>query len=359
MAIHLIGVTNPNHSRTLQLVRCIQARGTLRVTGWGSKNLGIQGLGSLSSILKLPFEVLFGLRKIYSAILKADRDDTLVLSHPAQLNFIVSWPLLKVFRKKHLVDFYVSLYDTLVSDRKIISPKSPLAWGLRKADQITLRYAGGVIFDSQSNARRFGNLVKRGVGNIHIIYPRPPELFFREESKTKVKTDDVIFVGQFSPLQGLETIAKALQDPRLLSYSFTLIGSGPEREERHLEGLASNVTRISRVDYEELAQIISKHRISLGVFGTSEKAQSVFPNKVAESLALGVPVITAAGEVSKNFRNIGCLTIPPGEPTTLADEIIRCLEDNKFLQSLVRATANYPDAVSDCGSLDFRSPNGD
>jgi glycosyltransferase involved in cell wall biosynthesis len=68
--------------------------------------------------------------------------------------------------------------------------------------------------------------------------------------------------------------------------------------------------------------------IMLGVFGDTEKTRYVIPNKVFEALAMGLPLITAESPALNEFLEPGkhLSTVPPGNPTALAAEIVRLAE---------------------------------
>ena len=355
MTAHLIGVTNPSHSRTLQLIKCLSERHSeVKIVSWRTgTRLGFQRFQSLRSLMRLPVDVLLGASTIIKATIRTSRSDFIVLSHPSQLNLLVCWPFLVATGKRYAIDFYVSLHDTLVKDRAFVEEKSFLARCLRFLDSATIRFADKIIFDSESNAKRFLSRSSRSRGDCIVLYPEPPEFFSEAAQKQIEKTRDVIFIGHFSPLQGIETISQALCDKRLERYKFTIVGSGPSSEERHLSSLGENVNWIRHLDYAELPEVISQHRVSLGVFGLSEKAASVFPNKVVESLYCGVPVITRDGEISENFSKTGCITIPPGSKESLVVAIADFLENDQLRFSLENEAKVFTLGRNNCSTFEI------
>ena len=85
---------------------------------------------------------------------------------------------------------------------------------------------------------------------------------------------------------------------------------------------------IEWVDYSRLPAVIARATICLGVFGTSDKAGRVIPNKLFQQLAVGKPVITRSSEavdaLAKRHPQ-ALITVPAGEPRSLADAVANAL----------------------------------
>src|SRR5947208_906821 len=98
-----------------------------------------------------------------------------------------------------------------------------------------------------------------------------------------------LFVGKLIPLHGVETIlaaARAAPELRL-----RLVGSG--QLEALLDERPANVDWIHWVEYERLPDELHRAGCALGIFGTSDKAERVIPNKAFQALACGTPLVTA------------------------------------------------------------------
>src|SRR5262249_30186705 len=141
---------------------------------------------------------------------------------------------------------------------------------------------------------------------------------------------DVVYVGGFLPLHGLPTVIdaaarlEARHGPRLAA--FTLLGGGMMRPrvERDVAALGLRTVRLlPRAPYGEALARLAAADISLGVFGTSEKAGRVVPHKVFQSMALGVATITRRSTAIAEFFRDGehLLLVPPGDGAALAEAI--------------------------------------
>ena len=71
----------------------------------------------------------------------------------------------------------------------------------------------------------------------------------------------------------------------------------------------------------ELPGEIARASICLGVFGTSDKAARVVPNKVFQCAAAGRAVVTAATPAMTGAFGDAFVTVPVGDPTALADAV--------------------------------------
>jgi glycosyltransferase involved in cell wall biosynthesis len=114
------------------------------------------------------------------------------------------------------------------------------------------------------------------------------------------------------------------------------VGSG------QLEGLLldrpDNVEWVPWVEYEQIPGELARARCALGIFGTSDKAARVIPNKVFQALACGAPVVTADTPAARELLVDGesALLVPRGDPETLA-AAVRRLRDEAGLAMRVAA----------------------
>src|SRR5262249_30739236 len=60
---------------------------------------------------------------------------------------------------------------------------------------------------------------------------------------------------------------------------------------------------------------------ALGIFGTSEKARRVIPNKVFQALACGAPVVTGDTPAMRELGDDAALLVPPGDADALAEAV--------------------------------------
>lgn len=284
---------------------------------------------SLAIVLR-PANIISILR-FQAKLLFLERGSEVLLEHPSQLNFLIAFPIVKLRKHKITTDFYVGLHDTLVMDRELIKKGGLLAKILRMFDRFALKNSDRLIFASYSDRQRFSKEADIPFERSAVLLPSPPD-FFKPVRTDKPKRD-VIFVGEFSPLMGLDVIINCLNMPSMSKFTFTIVGTGQDSPKiSQIAGL-ENVKILDWVDYQKLPELYANHKLSLGIFGSSEKAKSVFPNKVMESLRVGVPCVTASMEIQEYFpENIGVQIVPEVNPQALALSIEAILSDKTLLE---------------------------
>jgi glycosyltransferase involved in cell wall biosynthesis len=248
--------------------------------------------------------------------------DAVIVGYPGHLDL----PAARRFARGRPVVFnpLVSLVDTLVGDRARFRPGSIPARLLAAVDRRALRGADVVVADTQANADFLAELAGLPEQRFVVCFVGAEEEVFRpgwepEEPATAV------FVGKLIPLHGLETVLGAARfAPEL---RFRVIGSG--QLESLLVSRPPNVEWIRWVEYEELPRELHRAGCALGIFGTSDKARRVIPNKAFQALACGAPLVTADTPAARELLVDGesALLVPPGDPEALADALRRLTAD--------------------------------
>lgn len=270
--------------------------------------------------------------------LRLAKHEFLILSYPGLFDIFFIWLFARIKGVKILWDAYIPLYDCVVNDRKTVTAGSLSAKILYLMEFATARLVDGYFLDTKTNAEHFESLYKLKPGSAGIIPVGAEDIFFNCRQKTPCcKGFETLFWGKFIPLQGVDTIVKAahLIQNKKHDIEFTIVGTGQESEQIdrliHKLGL-KNITRIKWADYKELTDLICCADVCLGIFGATEKAQRVIPNKLYQALGAGKAIITgdtpAISELKEygDFNNIHIIKI--NDPCALAEKIIE-LTDNQ------------------------------
>jgi glycosyltransferase involved in cell wall biosynthesis len=141
----------------------------------------------------------------------------------------------------------------------------------------------------------------------------------------------VLQYGKWSPLHGAGVVLAAAELLRSEPFRFVLIGEGQLSAELRgsiaARGL-TNVEWLGELPAGELRAHTLAADVCLGVFGGSEKAARVVPNKVFDALACGRPVVTADSDGAREWLRDGetALLTPAGDAAALAAALRRLLD---------------------------------
>ena len=103
-----------------------------------------------------------------------------------------------------------------------------------------------------------------------------------------------------------------------------------------------NICLIDWIQYEELAQKMKEADLLLGIFGTSEKATHVVPNKVFQALAMKKPILTSdTPAIREVFTPDEHIFISQSNPVQIADKIQHIYESEKMRISMAEKGYNY------------------
>lgn len=258
--------------------------------------------------------------------------DAVVVPYMGQLDVLVLKPFAWLRRKPVVWDMFISLYDTVALDRRLVRPDGFVGRLLKGLERCACRSASLVLLDTQAHARYVERILSLPSGMIDAIPVGVEREVFPRVPARRVHPGPlrILFYGQLIPLHGVRTILEAALSPAGQGYTWHLIGTGQERGvvESMLRG-AVDVSHIKWepwVEYRELIQCINEADLCLGIFGDSEKAASVIPNKVYQALAAGRPVITRDSAAMRELfphPPSWLQLVPPSDPDALLKAVAR------------------------------------
>lgn len=292
----------------------------------------VHGWGQRASIL---LRWLFAYPRLAWRLARHPKPDLILVGFPGVLDILVAAPIARMRSIPLVWDMFMSLYDTVVVDRKLLKPSSVSARFLRCVERFAFRRAKLVFLDTQTHARhveqtlgvplRSADAVWVGVETRHFSASsaRAPVV----PSQRNPHETRVLFYGQFIPLHGIETIIEAARLIANEPVHWHLVGRGQEaaRIQALLDGQPlPSLTWDAWVPYDQLYRLIDEADVCLGIFGTSGKAASVIPNKVFQILAVGKPLITRDSDAIRELLHHAppCVSlVPPGDPAALANAV--------------------------------------
>ncbi len=253
--------------------------------------------------------------------------DAVVAGYPAQPDAVPAWAVARAHRAPLVVDMMISLADTLAGDRARVG--RAMEHVLAGADRLSLAAADLVLADTAANAEfmvaRFGvrpdRIVVAPVGAEPGAFPPTP---------VPAGACHALWYGKLSPMHGIDVILDAARIPG--TPPVRLVGGGQldgwladelQRDPpRHLE-------HVPWVPYDRLGDEVASCGIVLGIFGRSDKASRVVPNKVFQAMAAGRPIITAdtPGIREVLTHGVDAVLVPAAQPAALAASLISLAAD--------------------------------
>jgi len=275
--------------------------------------------------------------------------DAVVLGYPG--HFLVPFGrLLAAFRGARLVfDPLVSLVDTFAGDRGLLRAGGAKAAAVRAVDEVAFRLPDLVLADTWAHAAYYQGAFGLGRERLAVApvgaLPEP-----QADGAARTRAPDeplaVLQYGKWSPLHGAEVVLGAAELLRDEPFRFVLIGEGQLSAELRVRMHGAALTTVEWVG--ALPQAALRERtlaadVCLGVFGRSEKAGRVVPNKVFDALACGRPVVTADSDGAREWLRHGenALLTPAGDPAALAAALRRLLDTGERARLGEAALALY------------------
>ncbi|MFA6451345.1 MAG: glycosyltransferase [bacterium] len=246
-----------------------------------------------------------------------------------------------LFRKKVILDAFVSHYDTWVMDRATIAPGSLRARALAFADWIGPRSAHFTLLDTNEHIKYYVEKYKLKESRFRRVLVGADDSIFKPAAgRAPDGKFHVLFYGSFLPLHGADTIiraAKILESHKDIVFHF--VGEGetlPEVKKIHGDLELKNVGFHPTTTPVELAKHIAGCDVCLGIFGATDKAARVIPNKNYEALAMRKPLITRDSPAAREILSDGELALlcPPADHAALAAAILK-LKDNPGLRDSI------------------------
>jgi len=168
------------------------------------------------------------------------------------------------------------------------------------------------------------------------------DLFQPERAGAKVADQPyAVFVGKLTPWQGVDTVLRAIASPAWPEgVSLTIVGDGAERDAVAAAADGRRIVYYGRVPYKQVPAIMAGAAVSLSVQDNphNRSATGLYPLKVYESMACGVPVIVSDFPGQADLvRSTGCgLIVPPGDPNALAGAVSEIIGDPALRASMGR-----------------------
>ncbi len=310
-----ITTKNTDYLRNTQEVELIsKCADSVKVLGYGDKSY-------IKRLIKIYF-------KLFTMSLKAY--DTVFVGFSPQLIIPVFGFR---FRKKTVIsDFFISVYDTMVNDRKKFKPKSLMGRFSKSVDKKCIRCSDYTVVDTIADRDYFAEEFGLVPEKTEVLYLQADNaIYYPREAKKPDKLKDkftVLYFGSILPLQGVEVITDAmdiLKDRK--DMQFIIIGP-IGKNIRHLE--SDNIKYINWLPQEKLAKYISYADLCLaGHFnGDIDKAKRTIAGKTYIYENMGKPMILGENNANHELfkEDDRHFFVEMGDGRKLADKITEIKE---------------------------------
>jgi hypothetical protein len=270
---------------------------------------------------------------------RATKFEAVVLSEFSNFGFPYAWLLARRHKCPLVVDMFVGKAETIIGDWRRHGSKSLAARLLRVLDRATVSSADILLCDTSIRADTFSSLTAQPVQCV-VISVGAPEWVQRsgleKTGRVAESSIDVLFYGYYAALHNVAAIVDAMiigvQRHEIASSVIVGQGTGRSDLEELVQrlGLSSHIQFLDNTNTVELRRLLDRSNICLGIFGGSDKAATVIPNKVWESVALGIPVVTRSSEAYADMPPeiralIVEVDVTPAE--TLGSRIVEAITD--------------------------------
>lgn len=239
--------------------------------------------------------------------------------------------------KPIIIDFFISVYDTLVCDRKSFSINGVVAKICHALDEYTLKKADFVITDTKAHADYFISEFNGNAEAFETLYLEADQTIYypRAQSKPREMQNKfiVLYFGSILPLQGVDIVLGAIKElTDIKDIYFDIIGPIPSTYEKPIH---DNIHYTDWLSQEELAEHISNADLCLaGHFNSNiDKAKRTIPGKAYIYEMMKKPMILGDGVANHEIfhDDDSHKFIKMGDSQALAKAIVEYRYENKFV----------------------------
>jgi glycosyltransferase involved in cell wall biosynthesis len=253
--------------------------------------------------------------------------DFLIVGYPGH----VLVPFAKFISSKPVVfDALCTMYEGVILSRGQTSK----SLYVQIIDWLAVKSADLILVESEEQrkyfALRFGESKK-----YKVIYTGAEiSVFYLDPNIKKREEFTVLFRGKFLPEAGVKYVVEAAK--LLPEANFLIIGNGflfNQINSQISQAKSQNIELISRnLSPDELRAVMLSAHVSLGQLETHERLKRTIPHKAYESLALGLPYVTARTKPIEEIMTEGetCLFVNPADPRDLSEKILKLKDDPRL-----------------------------
>lgn len=242
-----------------------------------------------------------------------------------------------ISEKKIIAEMFLSLYDTIVFDRKLVLKKGMLAHICKLLDKKVVKEADLIITDTRADSEYFAKEFAGDISKFEALYLEADLGPINGPDKEDVEPRSVLYFGTGLPLQGTEYVAKAF---KVLSsdhgYKCVYIGGlgGMHRKtKKEFMLLAKAPSEHGGIEYHSwmdrklLYEYIKKAEVCIaGHFAPDiDKADRTIPGKAMIYEALGKGMILGDTRANREFftSDENHIFVSRGNEKSIVDAVLK------------------------------------
>lgn len=235
----------------------------------------------------------------------------------------------KLRKKPLVIDFFISMYDTLCCDRKKFSPDGIIGRIIHHIDKKTINQADLVVCDTKAHGKYFCEEFGYPSDKMSTLYLEADESIYYPRETEKNSDFTVLYFGSVLPLQGVPVILDAIELLRNeKGLKFIFVGPLGKNNRRRGEEITEYIEWLPQ---KELAEKIAQADLCLaGHFdSTIMKAKRTIPGKAYIYRAMNKPMILGDNEATHELyseTDEGIYFAEMGNPKALAELILTIKE---------------------------------
>lgn len=306
-----------------QVVEC-------HVEVWGLTRVKLRDYFRAPSLARLAFRYLAALAVLTLRHARLGQYDVMVVGFNGHLDVPLAWLLTRLRRRPLVLDPLVSVYNTLVEDKRFFAPNSFAARAIVRLERWIYSLPDAIVTDTDAHRRYFAERFGVPLAKLVTIHTGADDRVFHPFATRRLAGAlRVLYYGKYLPLHGVRTMFEASKRLAGEDVTFTFIGRGDFADEaRAVYGAARtrdvpHVTLIEWVPYEELPKLIEGADVCLGIVGGTLKADLVMPNKAYQAFAMGKPLVTGASAAARELLGDEpcAVLVPMADAAALADAL--------------------------------------
>lgn len=250
--------------------------------------------------------------------------------------------LAKFLRKEVIVDFYLSIYDTLVLDRQKVKKNSKEGRKYLSYDRKCINMASKLFFLNKAEAfyyLRLMNIEKDVDFQIIPICVESKNKCSLPYSNGHSEVFKICWWGSYIPLHGLEEIIEAmylLKERSTTQFHLYIFGTDEEKSKPYRELILSyNLEKEISIDNSSTFNngklgpfLVENCDLVLGNFGDSEKAKTVLVNKLVDGAAMRAPILTGYSKGAQEYFSSQEIYFVDNKPLDIGLKLIEIMKES-------------------------------